>query len=83
MKYVPKRIQVTIEPWMYATTNEIHQLSLTMEVRVNDKVVSKRDIKPLEFFLSHFDLAIKSAAREIKDELNKSFKSDGKKDAAA
>ena len=83
MKYVPKRIQVTIEPWMYSITNEVHHLSLTMEVRVNDKVVSTRDIKPLEFFVSHFDLVIKSAAREIKDELNKSFKSDGKKDAAA
>ena len=77
MKYVPKRIQVTVEPWMYSITDEVHQLSLSMEVRVNDKVISKRDIKPLDFFVSHFDLVINSAAREIKDELNNGINEDG------
>lgn len=71
MKYVPSRIEVVVEPHVWSTQKEIDALSLKMTVRVNNRVISSQEIKPLDFFLSHFDLVVQSASRRIKDELNK------------
>ena len=42
MEHVPKRIQITIEPWLYSHKDESESLELFMEVRVNDNIISNR-----------------------------------------
>ena len=69
MKNFPQYIEVIIEPEEYSTQDNLEAIRMTARVKVNGIEISATSIKPLNFFISHFDRVFEDIKYLIKKEL--------------